>query len=167
MKKTLLILTLFLGFNLYSQQFEIGPTVGYWFDNIADYDSESERSVIGKALWNPNFGISAIYYFKKPNEIMTGRIGLLYRNSKKGSVSEINENNKFEFNTNSFGLIGGIARDVGKKYILYFDIGFSYNIIDNSEIYDGDNSQLISFPKLNNTLEIEKNEFAFLYGIGV
>jgi len=167
MKYILTILGLTFGLNLYSQQFEIGPAIGYWSDNIADYNSESDRAVIGKGLWNPNFGISAIYYFRKPDEILTGRIVFLYRNTKRGSVSEVSKNDKIEFYTNVFGLIGSIARDIGQGYILYFDMGFSYNTFDNSSIYEGNWSQVQSFPKLKEELKIKPSGVGFLYAMGV
>ena len=99
MKNWLSIIGLFLLSNSFAQQLDVGITAGYWFDNIVDSNTTEKRAVIGKGLWNPNFGVSALYYFHKPDEIITTRLGLLYRMSKKGSMSEVYDNNKFEFNS--------------------------------------------------------------------
>ncbi|CAA0220346.1 hypothetical protein [Tenacibaculum maritimum] len=168
MKKGLLIILLSLTFNsTYSQQFEIGPNLGYGFVNIVDSKSDNDRAVIGDALWNPNFGFNAVYYFKNPNLQTTGRIGLLYKNNKRGSVSELNSDNKFEFNANTFGLFGGVAGNIGNGFILYLDIGFGINTIDNSNFYEGSLTQTEAFEDLSENLEIKSSEVTFLYSIGL
>jgi hypothetical protein len=152
----------------HSQQFEIGPTAGYWFNNIVDNNSDNDRAVIGNALWRANYGLSAMYYIKGPkSEVATGRIGVLYRTSKIGSVSESNSADYFEAKINTFGLLGGLARDVGNGYIVYLDVGFSYNTIQNDAFYKGSNPQTQSFKDLSENLMIKSNLVSFLYAIGV
>lgn len=168
MNKTLLCILFILKFNtIYSQQFEIGPNIGYGFVNIVDSKSDEDRAVIGDALWNINFGLNAIYYFKNPKERTTGRIGLLYRSNKRGSISESNNENQFEFDSNTIGLFGGVARNIGDGFIFNLDIGFGYNSLDNSDYYKGNLTQTEAFEDLNENLEIKSNEITFLFSIGL
>ena len=135
--------------------------------NIVDSKSKENRAVIGDALWNTNFGLNAVYYFKNPHEQTTARIGLLYRSSDRGSVSEVNKSNKFEFHSTSYGVFGGLAGNVGDGFIIYLDIGFGYNVLDTSNYYKGSLPQTQAFPDLNENLEIKSNEVTFIYGLGV
>lgn len=156
-----------MGIKIFSQQLEIGPSLGYGFVNIVDSKSKNSRSVIGKALWNPNFGFNALYYFKNPKLQRSFRIGLLYRNNKRGSISELNKYNKFEFNANTFGLLGGIANNTQNGFIFYLDVGFGFHSIDNENFYKGTLTHTEAFENLKNNLELKSSEFIFLYALGL
>jgi hypothetical protein len=167
--KTLKITLAFLFFaaSAFAQQLEIGPTVGYWFNNIVDRNSDHTRAVIGNALWRPNYGLTALYYVKNPDVGGSMRIGALYRNSKIGSVSEINPADHYLANANAFALFAGYGGNVGDGYIIYFDAGFSYSSINNNGFYKGSNPQTQSFDDLKQDLYIKPNNIAFIYAMGV
>lgn len=167
MKRILLIATLILlSKSNYSQQFEIGPNLAYGFVNIADNNSNKSRAVIGDPLWNLNYGFNAVFYFNKPSAEFTARLGLLYRKNKRGSVSELNKNNKFEISSNSIGLFGGVARDVSNGTIFYINLGLGYNSLDDSSVYKGTLSQTEAFNSLEENLTINPYELALIYSIG-
>lgn len=168
MRKILVLFILTIIFeSVYSQQLEIGPTIGYGFVNIVDSKSDNERAVIGNALWSLNYGLNAIYYFKNPNEKTTGRVGFLYRSNQRGSISELNNNNKFKFNSNAFAVFGGIGGNIGNGFIFYLDAGFGYNSLDNSSFYQGNLNQNEAFEALDSTIEIKSSEVTFIYSIGM
>ncbi|MFN3639994.1 MAG: hypothetical protein ACK4UK_03675 [Flavobacterium sp.] len=167
MKKSIIFLSLIFISKVNSQQLEFGANVGYSYSNIVNSNSDEKRVVIGNALWNTNYGLNALYYFKNPSENASARLNILYRNSKKGSVSEINAKNKYEFSTNTIGLTGGIGGDVGDGFILYLDAGFGFSLINNNDIFIGNLSQNEAFEDISEDLLIKNNEFVFLYALGV
>lgn len=168
MKKTVFIISLILALStMYAQQLEVGPSIGYGFVNIADSNSKEDKAVIGDALWDFNYGLNAVYYFKNPKERLTGRVGLLYRKSNRGSVSETDSDNKFEFAAHTFGVFGGIAGNLGDGYIMYLDIGFGRNSLDDSDYYKGNLAQTVAFESLKDDLVINSSETVFIYAIGL
>lgn len=167
MKTIFCILFTFSSVLLFSQQFEIGPSLKYDFTNIANSKITNGRAVIGDALWKTNFGFSVIYYFKNPNETTSSAINLEYYNGKRGSKSEINSNNKFEINSQSINLSYRIAGNLKDNFRWYVDLGFGYNILNQTDYYKGNTNELLAFPKLEEPLVIKNNEVTFIYGLGV
>ena len=168
MKKLLALIFVTLAIpTIHSQQFEIGPSFGYGFVNIVDSKSKEDRAVIGDALWNTNFGVHAVYYFKNPIEQTTARIGLLYRNGKRGSISETDPSNTFEFQSHTIGLFAGAAGNIGHDFLFYLDIGFGSNSLDTSNFYKGNLTHTVAFGDLDAPLEIKSHEVTFLYAIGI
>lgn len=167
MKRFYILLIFFVSTKFYSQQIELGPTLGYGFSNIVNSNSDNDRAVIGDALWNANYGISSVYYFKDINYNGSTRIGLLYKRSKRGSRSEINKNNFFEINTSTVGFFIGYAGQVEKGFSFYIDIGFGRNSLEKSEFYFGGTEQTQAFEDLDSDLEIKENEATFIYAIGL
>ena len=150
-----------------AQQIEFGPTIGYRFNNIVDRKAETKRAVIGDALWETEYGFQAVYNFRKPGNEMNYRLTAFYQNQKRGSKSERFSNERFEIDTNGFGLLFGIAREVSPKWILTLNLGLGSNSMDTKDYYKGDQPQMIAFDKLNADLEPKTNEINFLYQIGV
>ncbi|MGV0924744.1 DUF3575 domain-containing protein [Empedobacter tilapiae] len=150
-----------------AQQIEFGPTIGYRFNNIVDRKAETKRAVIGNALWKTEYGFQAVYNFRKPGNEMNYRLTAFYQNQQRGSKSERFSDERFEIDTNGFGLMFGIAREVSPKWILTLNIGLGTNSMDTKKYYKGDHLQTEAFDKLYTELEPKSNEVNFLYQIGV
>jgi hypothetical protein len=167
MKKILVLVIIIQNLFVTAQQLEFGLNLGYNFSNIVDSNSDTDRAVIGNALWNSNLGFNILCYFKDPDENVTTRLNAIYRISKKGSVSEINANNKFEFSSKTHGLTFGMGGNVGDGYILFLDAGFGYSLLDNNDIYTGNLAKNQAFIAITDDFLIKNNEFVFLYALGV
>lgn len=166
MKKTISTLFFLTSFFSFSQQLEIGPSLKYDSTNIADSKISDGRAVIGKALWKTSLGFSITYYFKNPNETVSSAINFDYYDGKRGSVSEVSKQNKYEINTQSINLSYRVAGNLGNNFRWYADLGFGYNILSNNEYYTGKFEELSAFPKLNDSLVIKNNETTFIFGLG-
>lgn len=151
---------------MFAQQIEIGPTIGYGFDNIVDRKSDKKRAVIGDALGKANYGFSAFFYFNSKQSVISPRINLFYKFNTRGSKSEIFSDNRFEIDSNTFGLTGGVARTLGSGFSLYFDAGFGYIKLKNSDYYKGNEAQTDAFPDLNEPIDLKTNQVTFIYDFG-
>jgi len=150
----------------FSQQLEVGPSLKFDSSNIVDSRVSRGRAVIGKALWKTSVGFSVTYYFKNPTQEMSSGINFDYYKGKRGSVSEEISGNKYEINTESFNLSYRIAGNLEQNFRWYADLGFGYNILDNTDYYRGNADELSAFPKLREPLVIKNNEATFIFGLG-
>ncbi|WP_333661260.1 hypothetical protein [Chishuiella changwenlii] len=154
--------------NLKAQQIEFGPTIGYRFNNIVDREvGERRRAVIGDALWDVEYGFQAVYNFRKPSEVMNYRLTAFYNNQQKGSRSEFDSSKQIKINTDGFGLMFGVAREVTTNWILTMNIGIGINKMDTKNYYNDEAPQFYYFHKLSYDIEPKESEVAFLYQIGV
>lgn len=167
MKNSLLILLSVISLNLNGQNLDIGIFAGYGFDNIANYNSNDSRTVIGNGLWDLQYGLNFTIAPKNMKYEKTMRYSFQVKVNPKGTVSEINEKDKFNFNTTQLGLAIGYGGNIGNELILYFDGGLAYNLVQNEEIFEGELSQTSAFPDLSDELLIKSNEIAFIYAIGI
>ena len=152
---------------IYSQHFEFGPDLGASGSNIVNSNITQGRAVIGKALWSPTIGVSALYYFKPQNRDVSYGIHLKYSKSQRGSISEVNNDNTYSFNSDSYNASFRILVNGDDVIGIYGDIGFGYNSFNTKNTYHGYLDQLYAFPKLDNRFTMASGEMTFLYSLGV
>lgn len=178
MKKLLLILLFFICTVFYSQQVEFGLNSGISISNIVNPDKNGEsvitpqgqveRVVIGKGLWVFNYGFNMLFYFKNPETSITPRVGLFYKTFQKGSVSEKDNINRIVIDTESIGLFGGVAGNIGNSYIIFLDVGIGFNSLDSNNFYEGTLDIDEAFPDFSfpNDFSIKSRETSFIFSIG-
>lgn len=166
-KKILSIAALSLGVLSFAQTIEFGPTVGYRSNNIVDRKSDQKRAVIGDATWNVEYGVQAVYNFKKPSDNMNVRLTAFYNNQQRGSVSERYSSSEYKIDANGVGLIIGAAREISPKWIITMGVGIGYNKLDSKNFYTGELDPMIAFPDLKEPIVVRENEVNFLYHLGV
>ncbi|WP_166926049.1 hypothetical protein [Flavobacterium poyangense] len=166
MNKKLLLLFFFSVQIGFSQQIEFGANVSYGFSNIANSRTTEGRAVIGNALWNIKEGFSVLYYFGDPHKKVTNGIHFEYVNSTRGSKSDSFSRAKYTINSKSFNLNYRRAGSLGNNFGIYADLGFGYNILDNTNSYKGEVDETVAFPRIKENLIIKNNEFTFIFAIG-
>lgn len=169
MKKIILILLFYFGvINIFSQQLEIGTNINYNYSNIFNSKEDNKKNSIGQPLRSLGFGISTLYYFSDPKNSYKKtliRIGILYRYNKKGAISEKDKLNYFEFKTNNFGMFFGIGGNLINGYVMYVDLGISYNRINNVKFYNVNLLQTDTFEKFEK--KIKPDGFSAISFIGL
>lgn len=153
---------------VFSQKLDFGADFGYGFSNIVNSGITEGRAVIGSAMWKPNYGVSAVYYFKNPNIAISSAIKVEYKKTQKGSISENYSSNKYEFDVSSFNLLYRIGGGIGNGLRFYGDLGFGFNSFDNtSTYYFGDREATDAFNNLKENLDLKKSETNFIFGAGL
>lgn len=166
--RQLFIIVLLLQLNhCFGQHFEFGPDLGASGTNIVNSNITQGRAVIGRALWTPTAGVSALYYFKSKNSDVSYGIHFKYSNSQRGSISEVNSDNKYKFNVNSYNVTWRILANGDDEIGIYGDIGFGYNSFNTKNAYHGYADEFNAFPKLDNKFTMASGEMTFLYSIGI
>lgn len=152
----------------FSQKLDLGIDFGFGFSNIVNSKVTEGRAVIGSALWKPNYGVSAVYYFKDPNIAISSAVKIEYKTSQKGSVSESYSSNRYEFDVNSINILYRIGGGIGNKLRFYGDLGFGFNSFDNKSVYYyGDREPAVAFNNLKENLDLKKSETNFIFGAGL
>ncbi|WP_379965891.1 hypothetical protein [Epilithonimonas sp. UC225_85] len=166
--KKLILLLIVLPTISFSQKLDLGVDFGYGFSNIVNSKVTEGRAVIGSAMWKPNYGLSAVYYFKNPNIAISSAVKIEYKRTEKGSVSEDFSTNKYQFDVNSINLQYRIAGGIGNGLRFYGDLGLGFNTFDNnSTYYFGDKEPKLAFNNLNENLDLKKSETNFIFGVGL
>ena len=166
--KKLILLLIILPTIAFSQKLDLGVDFGYGFSNIVNSKVTEGRAVIGSAMWKPNYGLSAVYYFKNPNIAISSAIKVEYKRTEKGSISEDFSSNKYQFDVNSINLQYRIAGGIGNGLRFYGDLGLGFNTFDNnSTYYFGDKEPKLAFNNLNENLDLKKSETNFIFGVGL
>ena len=152
----------------FAQRLDLGVDVGYGFSNIANSSITQGRAVIGSALWKPNYGVSAVYYFKNPNIAISSAVKVEYKKSQKGSISETYSSNRYEFDVNSINVLYRIGGGIGNKLRFYGDLGLGFNSLNNTAAYyKGDRKPTDVFNNLTENLDLKKTETNFIFGVGL
>ena len=150
-----------------AQHFEIGPQIGYGFTNISESTGFFKPAAIGKNVWKPNVGASAVYFLEEPVEESAYYIGLLFRAHTRGSISPVDKVSEFEIKTTTFGLFGGLAYALGEKFVFYYQVGLGLNFMDNEDYYTGKPNQEDYFDYLDEPAELKSSEFTAVYAVGI
>ncbi len=167
MKKIILLLIIF-PVAAFSQKLDLGIDFGYGFSNIVNSKITNGRAVIGSAMWKPNYGISAVYYFKNPNIAISSAIKVEYKRTQKGSISEDFPSNKYQFTADAINLLYRIGGGIGHGLRFYGDLGLGFNTFDNrSAYYFGDKEPTMAFNNLKENLDLKKSETNFIFGVGL
>lgn len=154
---------------LFSQEIEFGGNLDFVFPNIIDtsISSSEGKAAVGKSLFNLSKGFSFIYNFKGPESESTAAVQIEYQNFERGSKSERCMDCKYRINSNNINIYYRNMTRFDDGIRFFFDAGFGYNKIDNSNIYQGTLSEIVAFPKIGEPLKIKSQEFTFVFDIGV
>jgi hypothetical protein len=167
LKNKLILLCFLISLKLNAQTFlEVIPNFGFWNSEIVNTKSHNSKATIGKGLWKPSYGYSAVVNFGFPDEALIYGVGFNFNISTKGSVSELYPSCKIEMPARSFGLFCQVNYKLDPTFLFDFQMGFA---IDKflAPSYQGNRSQLESFPRLNNELSFKDSEALLIYSIGI
>jgi hypothetical protein len=165
MKKLFYFLFLYSGI-VNAQSIEIGAYSGFKSSNIVNRRTSESKAVIGKNYWNPNYGIQMAFNFKPNADNLSYRLIAFYDKSTAGSKST-NSNDKFEMESNTYGLTFGTTRQINFNWSAGIGAGFAYGVLDTKNYYRGNLEQYQSFPKTEYDIIPKNNYFDFIIFIDV
>ncbi len=156
-----------LMFSLHAQQLEVGPSLAYGAVNISDSKSDEDKTVIGDGLWDFAYSANVVFYPTSPDfNKAVGGIGLLYRHTSRGAVSETDGAVRFFIPSNTYGIYGRLLGTAATNFSFVMDVGLAINRLDTTGFFEGSIPHTEAFPRLSKNLVIQDTETNFIYTLG-
>jgi hypothetical protein len=165
-KSKLILLCLLISFRLNAQTFlEVIPNFGSWNSDIVNTKIQN-KATIGKGIWKPSSGFSAVVNFGLPEDYLIYGIGFNFNVSTKGSISELYPECKIEMPARSIGLFWQVNYRLEPTILYDFQMGFAIDKFV-AHYYQGNRSISESFPKLNGESSFKDSETLLIYSMGI
>jgi hypothetical protein len=155
--------------SLFSQEIEFGGNLDFVFPNIINtrISSSEGRAAVGKSLFNLSKGFSFIYNFKGAESETSSGIQVEYQSFYRGSRSENCSDCQYKIQSENINIYYRNMRRYDNGWRVFVDLGIGVNKLDDSNIYFGSEDEEFAFPKMRTPLNINSQEYSFLFDLGV